>query len=106
MRCAAARACEFSPPASPIALRLLCRSMTPEVPMSAVETLPTAPLAAPLPGETLLGEAPPSPAGPAPAGGGPERLPPGSALPRFLQTLRFSVRQIEFVFRARRELGE
>ncbi len=74
--------------------------------MSAVETLPTAPLAAPLPGETLLGEAPPSPAGPAPAGGGPERLPPGSALPRFLQTLRFSVRQIEFVFRARRELGE
>ena len=74
--------------------------------MAAVETPPTIPLAAPLPGGTLLGEAPPSPAGPAPADGGPERLPPGSALPRFLQTLRFSMRQIEFVFRARREHGE
>ncbi len=34
------------------------------------------------------------------------RLPPSLRLPRALQTLRFSVRQIEFVFRARRELGE
>ena len=34
------------------------------------------------------------------------RLPPSLPLPRALQTLRFSVRQIEFVFRARRELGE
>ncbi len=74
--------------------------------MSAIETLATAPLAPPVSGEALLGEAPPSPAGPASADGRPERLPPGSALPRFLQTLRFSVRQIEFVFRARRELGE
>ncbi|HEY6779937.1 MAG TPA: cytochrome P450 [Thermoleophilaceae bacterium] len=49
------------------------------------------------------GVAPPSPAGPA-VGTGP--LPPASALPRPVQTLRFSVRQIEFVFRARRELGE
>src|SRR5581483_6907928 len=46
-----------------------------------------------------------SPAGPAAAG---ERLcgPPAVALPRALQTLRFTQRQIEFVFRARRELGE
>ncbi len=34
------------------------------------------------------------------------RLPPSFALPRALQTLRFSIRQIEFVFRARRELGD
>ncbi len=54
----------------------------------------------------LLGHAPPSPAGPAPDDGSPERLPPGIALPRALQTLRFSVRQIELVFRARRILGE
>ena len=54
----------------------------------------------------LLGQAPPSPAGPAPDDSSPERLPPGIALPRALQTLRFSVRQIELVFRARRQLGE
>jgi cytochrome P450 len=53
----------------------------------------------------LIGEAPPSPAGPALDGGG-VRLPPSLPLPRAAQTLRFSVRQIEFVFRARRELGE
>ena len=57
------------------------------------------------PGDFLVGEAPPSPAGPA-ADGTPVRLPPALPLPRALQTLRFSVRQIEFVFRARRELGE
>ena len=54
----------------------------------------------------LVGEAPPSPAGPAPDDGMDVRLPPSLPLPRALQTLRFSVRQIEFVFRARRELGE
>ena len=54
----------------------------------------------------LVGEAPPSPAGPAPDDGMDVRLPPSLRLPRALQTLRFSVRQIEFVFRARRELGE
>ena len=54
----------------------------------------------------LVGEAPPSPAGPAPDDGVGVRLPPSLRLPRALQTLRFSVRQIEFVFRARRELGE
>jgi cytochrome P450 len=55
----------------------------------------------------LVGEAPPSPAGPLE----PEEAarlpePPAIQLPRLLQTLRFNQRQIEFVFRARRELGE
>lgn len=48
--------------------------------------------------------APPSPAGPADADE-PLRLPPSVALPRIAQTLRFSQRQIQFVFRSRRELG-
>jgi cytochrome P450 len=55
----------------------------------------------------LIGSAPPSPAGPIEAAeqeGLP--LPPSVPLPRLAQTLRFSQRQIEFVFRARRELGE
>jgi cytochrome P450 len=55
----------------------------------------------------LIGEAPPSPAGPiepAEANGLPE--PPAIMQPQLLQTLRFNQRQIEFVFRARRELGE
>jgi cytochrome P450 len=53
----------------------------------------------------FMGTAPPSPAGPAAEG---ERLvrPPEVQLPRAVQTLRFSRRQIEFVFRARRELGD
>src|SRR3954470_14681844 len=55
----------------------------------------------------LIGEAPPSPAGPA----APEDLqrltpPPTVPLPKAAQVLRFNQRQIEFVFRARRELGE
>src|SRR5918997_656107 len=57
--------------------------------------------------EPLIGEAPASPAGPieaAEADGLPE--PPTIPLPRFLQTLRFNQRQIEFVFKARRKLGE
>src|SRR5436309_6543973 len=55
----------------------------------------------------LIGEASPSPAGPlapAEAAGLPE--PPVIPLPRALQVLRFNQRQIEFVFRSRRELGE
>jgi cytochrome P450 len=55
----------------------------------------------------LVGEAPPSPAGPIEPGeasGLPE--PPAIMQPRLLQTLHFTQRQIEFVFRARRELGE
>ena len=55
----------------------------------------------------LVGEAPPSPAGPAEPGDL-ERLPPPPTIsvPRLLQVLRFNQRQIEFVFRHRRELGE
>src|SRR4051794_30703316 len=55
----------------------------------------------------LLGEAPPSPAGPISAeeaAGLPE--PPRIQLPRLVQTLRFNQRQIQFVFGARRRLGE
>ena len=55
----------------------------------------------------LVGEAPPSPAGPLEpqeAAGFP--TPPSIPLPRLVQVLRFNLRQIEFVFRARRELGE
>jgi cytochrome P450 family 135 len=55
----------------------------------------------------LVGEAPPSPAGPLEAGeaaGLPE--PQTIPLPRIVQVLRFNQRQIQFVFRARRELGE
>ncbi len=55
----------------------------------------------------LVGEALPSPAGPVEpgeAGGLPE--PPVIPQAPLLQTLRFSQRQIQFVFRARRELGE
>ena len=51
------------------------------------------------------GTAPSSPGGPAPDGA-PIALPPAVGLPRLVQTLRFSVRQIEFVFRAQRELGD
>src|SRR3954468_227884 len=55
----------------------------------------------------LIGEAPPSPAGPVDA----EELarlanPPSIPLPRTVQVLRFSQRQIEFVFGARRRYGE
>jgi cytochrome P450 len=64
------------------------------------------PLQAPA-ADGLVGEAPPSPAGPLEAEeahGLPE--PPAIMQARLLQTLRFNQRQIEFVFRARRELGE
>jgi cytochrome P450 len=55
----------------------------------------------------LIKEAPASPAGPIEA----EeldtlRLPPEIPLPRLLQVLRFNQRQIEFVFHARRKLGD
>jgi cytochrome P450 len=55
----------------------------------------------------LLGEAPPSPAGPveeAELAG--LRTPPMVGLPPALQVLRFNQRQIEFVFGARRRLGD
>jgi cytochrome P450 len=55
----------------------------------------------------LVGEAPPSPAGPLEPGEGSGLAePPIISEPRLLQTLRFNQRQIEFVFRARRQLGE
>jgi cytochrome P450 len=55
----------------------------------------------------LIGEAPPSPAGPLASDDARDlNLPPVVPLPRTLQTLRFSVRQIEFVFRWRRQLGQ
>jgi len=56
-------------------------------------------------GEPLLGEAAPSPAGPAEPGAA-IQIPPSLPLAPSLQTLRFSMRQIEFVFRARREIGD
>jgi cytochrome P450 len=59
------------------------------------------------PVDLARGEAPPSPAGPISAeeaAGLPE--PPVIDLPRSLQILRFNQRQIEFVFGARRRLGE
>ena len=55
----------------------------------------------------LIGEAPASPAGPLePEAAAALAPPPVIPLPRMLQVLRFNQRQIEFVFRARRELGE
>jgi cytochrome P450 len=59
------------------------------------------------PTERLIGEAPPSPAGPIePAQLAGLAAPPSIPLPRLTQTLRFNQRQIEFVFGARRKLGE
>jgi len=57
--------------------------------------------------DRLIGEASSSPAGPIDREDG-SRLPepPVIQVPRALQVLRFNQRQIEFVFRARRELGE
>jgi cytochrome P450 len=73
-----------------------------------VMTVETEPPQSPEPAEeSLVGSAPPSPAGPAEPGDL-ERLPapPLHPLPRVLQVLRFNQRQIEFVFHARRKLGE
>jgi cytochrome P450 len=58
------------------------------------------------PGDGLVGQAPPSPAGPAEPADARLPGPPAIPLPRALQVLRFNQRQIQFVFRARRELGE
>jgi cytochrome P450 len=54
----------------------------------------------------LIGQAEPSPAGPARDGIEHLAAPPEIPLSPTRQTLRFSVRQIEFVFGARRRLGE
>jgi cytochrome P450 family 135 len=69
--------------------------------MSATAAAPEAAAANP-----LLGEAPPSPAGPAPDDGRPAAMPPLVKMPRPLVTLRVSVRQLPFVFRARRVYGD
>ena len=59
------------------------------------------------PADGLVGEVPPSPAGPIdPAELDGLSTPPNIPLPRLVQSLRFNQRQIEFFFRARRELGE
>jgi cytochrome P450 len=55
----------------------------------------------------LVGTAAPSPAGPiVPAELSGLAPPPEIPLPRLIQSLRFNQRQIEFMFRSRRELGE
>src|ERR1700684_3475125 len=54
----------------------------------------------------FIGEAPASPAGPLDAQDVGLGTPPMVPLPKALQVLRISERQIEFVFRWRRELGE
>ena len=58
-------------------------------------------------GSGLIGEAPPSPAGPIENGDAAGlRKPPSIPLPRAVQIAHFNQRQIEFVFRWRRRLGE
>ena len=56
--------------------------------------------------EGLVGEVAPSPAGPLADEADRLPLPPMVPLARPLQILRFNQRQIQFVFRARRELGD
>jgi cytochrome P450 len=58
------------------------------------------------PRRALLGHAPASPAGPAPAGGGGLIAPPEVPIRRFRQVLQLSAREIEFVFRWQRRLGD
>jgi cytochrome P450 len=59
------------------------------------------------PADGLVGQVPPSPAGPIePAELDGLAPPPNIPLPLLVQALRFNQRQIEFFFRARRELGE
>ncbi|MBA3866566.1 MAG: cytochrome P450 [Solirubrobacterales bacterium] len=68
---------------------------------------PTAIAPEPVLASDLVGAAPPSPAGPIDAAELATLTPaPTIPLPPLAQTLRFSQRQIEFMFRARREHGE
>jgi cytochrome P450 len=68
---------------------------------------PERPESPPAPPSPFAETAPaPSPAGPAPDDGAPVRLPPAVSWPRPVQTVRFSTRQLSFVFRAQRELGD
>ena len=57
-------------------------------------------------GQPLIGAAPASVAGPLQAEGFQALMPPPVRMPRALQSLRLSIRQANFMFRARRELGE
>jgi cytochrome P450 len=66
----------------------------------------TAPAALTPDDSPLIGEAMPSAAGPLGEDAFQPRLPPFIRDPRMLQLVRFNARQIEYVFRARRELGE
>src|SRR4051794_6275340 len=66
-----------------------------------------APAQPPADADRLMGDAPPSPAGPLDAAEAATLpAPPMIDLPRALQVLRFNQRQIDFVFGARRRLGE
>ncbi len=56
--------------------------------------------------QPLIGTAPPSEAGPIDQDGFAPLMPPAVQMPRALQSLRLSMRQKDFVFKARRELGE
>jgi cytochrome P450 len=56
--------------------------------------------------EALIGAAAASEAGPFEGEGFVAAMPPAVRLPRAVQSLRLNVRQSDFVFRARRELGE
>jgi cytochrome P450 len=56
--------------------------------------------------ETLVGTAEPSPAGPIEGAGEGLSQPPVVELPKLINLLRFNQRQIQYVFRARRELGD
>ena len=68
---------------------------------------PERPQSAPAPPSPYAETTPaPSPAGPAPDDGSPVRLPPAIPWSRAVQTVRFSTRQLSFVFRAQREVGD
>lgn len=78
-----------------------------ELTQIAVAMKPTSVIDRPVdtPLSSYTGQAPASPAGPA-DDTEPLCAPPSVRLPRALQTLRFTKRQIQFVFAARRELGD
>ena len=76
------------------------------VTMRSVSTVAERPVPA-TPADDLVGEAPPSPAGPIePTEAAALPKPPVVPLPRAAQVLRFSQRQIQYVFAARRRHGD
>jgi cytochrome P450 len=84
--------------------------MNPEVAMSTVTASPDnnsiTPPASAAATESLLGQAPSSPAGPLDPLGATPCMPVRVRQPRALQALRVNVRQASFMFRASREIGE